>query len=111
MLSSPLTGVPAPWIAFSFNPDAVRDARKRKLPVLFGDGSNINVMRAATDLQPRAFVITLRSHGQLMEAIRNIQKSWPEVPMFALCIDVDRASEAMKAGATSAVRPPLPPFP
>lgn len=48
MLSSPLTGNPASWIAFSFNPEAVRDARKRGLPVLFGDGSNINVMRAAT---------------------------------------------------------------
>jgi voltage-gated potassium channel Kch len=48
MLSSPLTGNPTPWIAFSFNPDAVRDARKLGLPVLFGDGSNINVMRAAT---------------------------------------------------------------
>lgn len=48
MLSSPLTGNPASWIAFSFNPEAVRDARKRGLPVLFGDGSNINVMKAAT---------------------------------------------------------------
>lgn len=52
MLSSPLTGNPAPWIAFSFNPDAVRDARSRGLPVMFGDGSNINVMNAATGASP-----------------------------------------------------------
>lgn len=55
------------------------------------------------DLQPRAFVLTLRSHGQLMDALRNVKKSWPGVPTFALCIDVDRASEAMANGATSAV--------
>jgi hypothetical protein len=75
-----------------------------------GEGSE-HAMSAAVsaecvlaDLQPRAFVLTLRSHGQLLDALRNIKKSWPDVPTFALCIDVDRASEAMKNGATSAVR-------
>ena len=51
-------------------------------------------------------MLTLRAHGQLMDALRNVKKSWPDVPCFVLCIDVDRAAEAMKAGATSAVRAP-----
>lgn len=106
MLSSPLTGNPAKWVAFSFNPEAVREARTQGLPVLFGDGSKSSVLGAATSASPRAFVLSLRSHPQTIQALRNVRHSWPTVPVFVLCIDVERAAEAQRLGATSTVRPP-----
>eukprot|EP00892_Ulva_mutabilis_P002658 jgi/Ulvmu1/12393/UM009_0039.1 len=103
MLSSPLTGNPARWVAFSFNPEAVREARGQGLPVLFGDGSNASVLGAATAAAPRAFVLSLRSHPQTMQALRNIRQAWPTVPAFVLCVDVERAGEAQRLGATATV--------
>ena len=108
MLSSPLTGNPAKWVAFSFNPEAVREARGQGLPVLFGDGSKSSVLGAATSASPRAFVLSLRSHPQTMQALRNVRQAWPTVPVFVLCIDVERAAEAQRLGATATVRPPPP---
>lgn len=111
MISSPLTGNPAPWVAFSFNPEAVREARGQGLPVLFGDGSNASVLGAATGAAPRAFVLSLRSHPQTMQSLRNVRQTWPGVPVFVLSIDVERAAEAQRLGATATVCPPSPPLP
>lgn len=104
MLQSPLTGEPLPWIAFSFNPEAVRIANEKGLPVFFGDGSNPNTLAAAADAAPpRAFVLTHRSHPQLLEALDNVRTNFPSVPAFALTIDVRRAGDVQARGATAVV--------
>lgn len=103
MLASPLTGSPLPWIAFSFNPEAVRAANNKSLPVFFGDGANPAVLAAVTPKPPRAFVLTHRSHPQLMLALRTVRTQWPTVPAFALTIDVRRAGEVQSLGATAVV--------
>lgn len=103
MLSSPLTGRPQPWLAFSLNPDAVRAANARSLPVIFGDGASPDVLHAAGVETPRAFVLTHRSHPQLMSALREIRVAFPAVPCFALCVDVRRAAEARALDACAIV--------
>jgi voltage-gated potassium channel Kch len=90
-------------MAFSFNPEAVRQARTKRLPVVFGGGSNPDVLKAATASPPRAFVLTLRSHPQTIAALTRIRTNWPGVPIFAMCIDIARASEAKRLGATLSV--------
>ena len=104
MLQSPLTGEPLPWLAFSFNPEAVRIANEKGLPVFFGDGSNATTLAAAAGTAPpRAFVLTHRSHPQLLEALDNVRTGFPSVPAFALTIDVRRAGDVQARGATAVV--------
>jgi stage V sporulation protein SpoVS len=103
MLTSPLTGHPLPWVAFSYNPEAVRAANEKGLPVYFGDGSNPTTLAAVTSKPPKAFVLTHRSHPQLLEALDNVCKSFPTVPKFALTIDIRRAAEVQQCGATAVV--------
>ena len=93
MLASPLTGEPLRWVAFSFNPAAVRSAKAQGMPVFYGDGANPAVLAAACSAAPKAFVVTYRSHPQLLEAVRSVRQSWPTVPVFALAVDVRRAGE------------------
>jgi voltage-gated potassium channel Kch len=103
MLMSPLTGEPLTWLAFSFNPDAVRAANSKGLPVFFGDGADPAVIASATSTPPRAFVLTHRSQPQLLSALETIRTTYPTVPVFALTIDVRRAAEVTRLGATAVV--------
>lgn len=103
MLASPLTGEPLTWLAFSFNPDAVRAANNKGLPVFFGDGANPDVLASATSTPPRAFVLTHRSHPQLLSALASIRTTFPNVPVFALTTNVRRAGEVTRIGAIAVV--------
>jgi hypothetical protein len=103
MLTSPLTGQPQSWVAFSLNPDAVSAANEKKLPVFFGDGANPTTLAAVTSQSPKAFVLTHRSHPQLLAALDSICKAFPAVPKFALTIDIRRAAEVQLRGATAVV--------
>jgi voltage-gated potassium channel Kch len=103
MLASPLTGEPLRWVAFSFNPVAVRAANVQGMPVFFGDGANAAVLGAAISSVPRAFVIAYRSHPQLVDAVRSVRAAFPTVPVFGLATDVRRAGEVQRLGATAVV--------
>ena len=45
-------------MAFDLDPARVREARKRGLPVFYGDASMPGVLHAAGVATPRAFVVT-----------------------------------------------------
>eukprot|EP00899_Mesostigma_viride_P025306 jgi/Mesvir1/5960/Mv00716-RA.2 len=104
LISSPLAvgnarGV-TPYIAFDLSPTLVKNARKKGIPVYYGDGSRVEVLKTAGIEQVRAFVVTYTGLKKSVEAVEALHHAFPQTPIFAMGNTPAHCKELMEAGAT-----------
>ena len=71
--------------------------------VVYGDGSNIKVLRATGVERPRAIVVVYRARARAVSAVRSLREAFPDVPIYARALDLVHAAELQAAGASSVV--------
>ena len=91
-----------PYIALDLDPELVADARRRGLPVFYGDASRADVLKAAGIEQAKMVVSTLDAPGAAGRAV-NVLRKLTANPIIVRAPDVAESERLLLAGATAAV--------
>jgi CPA2 family monovalent cation:H+ antiporter-2 len=91
-----------PYVALDLDPELVADARRRGLPVFYGDASRADVLKAAGIERAKMVVSTLDAPGTAGRAV-DVLRKLTSVPIVARARDVAESERLLMAGATAAV--------
>jgi CPA2 family monovalent cation:H+ antiporter-2 len=92
-----------PYVALDLDHDRVAEARRRGLPVYFGDASRADVLRAVGVERARAAVITLDQPESARAAVHVLRALLPELPILARARDLAQCEQLVRAGASDVV--------
>jgi CPA2 family monovalent cation:H+ antiporter-2 len=92
-----------PYIALDLDVHRVNEARRRGLPVFFGDASRLEVLKAAGIDHARAVVLTLDRPGPSEQAVSLIRRHYPKLEIIARGRDIPHHHRLRTAGADSVV--------
>jgi monovalent cation:H+ antiporter-2, CPA2 family len=92
-----------PYVALDLDHERVAEARRRGLPVFFGDATRADVLRAVGVERARAAVITLDQPESALAAVHVLRTLLPELPILARARDLARCEQLALAGATDVV--------
>jgi monovalent cation:H+ antiporter-2, CPA2 family len=92
-----------PWVALDLDHDRVAEARRRGLPVFFGDASRADVLRAVGVEHARVAVITLDQPDAATRAVHVLHRLLPDLPILVRAQDVAQCERLAQAGATRVV--------
>jgi CPA2 family monovalent cation:H+ antiporter-2 len=92
-----------PYLALEADPRRVGAARKRKLPVFFGDASRADVLQRAGANRAQAFVVTLDDALAVDRMVRAIRREWPDTPIFARAKDWRHAVHLQRLGVADVI--------
>jgi CPA2 family monovalent cation:H+ antiporter-2 len=91
------------YLALDLDPELVAEARRRGLPVFYGDASRADVLKAAGIDRAQMAVSTLDQPelaGRAVEVLRRLRTS---MPIIARAQDIAECERLVRAGATAAV--------
>ncbi len=91
------------WYALDSDPTRVENARAGGAPVMHGDGTQFDVLRAAGVERARALALTLDDAGALSPLIRRVHHALPALPILVRARDDAHLTELQQAGATEVV--------
>jgi monovalent cation:H+ antiporter-2, CPA2 family len=92
-----------PYVALDLDPERVAEARRRGLPVFYGDASRAEVLRAAALDRAQAVVITVDEPASARRTVDIIHRLGVELPVLVRARDVRQCEELARAGATVVV--------
>lgn len=92
-----------PYLALDLDAERVAEARRRELPVYFGDASRAEVLRAAGIEQARMAAITLDQPDAAARSVHVLRAMSPDLPVLVRARDVAQAEQLAGAGATEVV--------
>ncbi len=92
-----------PYAALDLDHERVAEARRRGLPVYFGDASRADVLRAIGVERARIAVITLDQPDSARGSVRALRRLLPELPIVARARDIVECEQLAMAGATDVV--------
>ena len=92
-----------PYVALDLDPERVAEARRRGLPVFFGDASRVDVLRAVGVERARVAVITLDQPDSARGTVHVLRRLLPELPILARARDIAQCEQLALAGATDVV--------
>ncbi|MCS4504489.1 cation:proton antiporter [Arhodomonas aquaeolei] len=92
-----------PWSALDADPVRVENARGAGAPVAHGDGTRVDVLRAAGVDRVRAVVFTLEAPQALVNTVQALRASHPRLPILVRARDDSYLRELQEAGATEVV--------
>lgn len=92
-----------PFVALDLDPELVAEARRRGLPVFFGDASRADVLKAAGTERAQTAVITLDDPDVATRAVHVLRRLRPSMPIIARAHDIAECERLALAGATAAV--------
>ena len=98
-----LESIYVPYVALDLDSDRVTEARRRDLPVFFGDASRVEVLKAAAVERAQVVVITLDEPDSAARTVHVLRQLVPEIPILARARDVSQCEKLAIAGATSVV--------
>jgi CPA2 family monovalent cation:H+ antiporter-2 len=98
-----MTAASVPWVSIENDMSRVAEARARNLPVFFGDGSRVEVLRAAGAERARAAVIILDGVHEAESAVDLLRRQIPKLQVFARAHDHRHMRRLRAAGATEVV--------
>jgi Kef-type K+ transport system membrane component KefB len=100
------TGAQIPNIvAFSRNPDLV-DTILTPSPgtiVLYGDGTNPEVIRSSGITEPKAIFVAYQEHARVVSATARLRAAFPDTPIYARAAKRRESRDLQLAGATEIV--------
>jgi CPA2 family monovalent cation:H+ antiporter-2 len=91
------------YVAVDADADAVRDARGRGYPVLFGDVSRGTLVERLKLARPSAVILTMDDAVLVGRLARRLRSAFPEMPIIARARDTGQAAALYRAGVTHAV--------
>lgn len=92
-----------PYVALDVDPEQVAEARRRDLPVFYGDASRTEVMKAAGVERAQAVVITVDEPESASRTVHVVRRLAPELPVLARARDLGQCEKLIEAGATAVV--------
>ncbi|WP_440995109.1 cation:proton antiporter domain-containing protein [Arhodomonas sp. SL1] len=92
-----------PWSALDADPIRVENARSAGAPVAHGDGTRLEVLRAAGVERARAVVFTLEAPEALVSTVDALRAEQPSLPLLVRSRDDAWLAELQAAGATEVV--------
>jgi len=92
-----------PYVALDLDPERVAEARRRGLPVFFGDASRVDVLRAIGVERARVAVITLDQPDSARGIVQVLRRLLPELPILVRARDIAQCEQLALAGATDVV--------
>jgi CPA2 family monovalent cation:H+ antiporter-2 len=92
-----------PYVALDLDHERVAEARRRGLPVFFGDASRADVLRAVGVERALAAVITLDQPDSARATVHVLRTLLPELPILARARDIAQCEQLARAGATDVV--------
>jgi CPA2 family monovalent cation:H+ antiporter-2 len=92
-----------PYLALDLDPELVAEARRRGLPVFYGDASRADVLKAAGIDRAQMAVSTLDHPELARRAVQVLRRLRTSMPIIARAKDVAECERLVRAGATVAV--------
>ena len=92
-----------PYVALDLDAERVAEARRRALPVYFGDASRAEVLKAAGVEQASMAAITLDQPEAAARGVQVLRAMCPTLPVLVRARDVAQAEQLAGAGATDVV--------
>ncbi len=93
----------APYVALDLHPDTVAEARRRGLPVYYGDAGRADVLKAAGIERARLVVITVDEPESADRTIGVVRRLDPELPVIARARDLVQCRALTLEGASAVV--------
>jgi CPA2 family monovalent cation:H+ antiporter-2 len=91
------------YVALDLNPELVAEARRRGLPVFYGNASRADVLKAAGIERAQMAVSTLDDPELASRAVHLLRRLRTSIPIIARAHDLADCERLVRAGATSAV--------
>ncbi|HKP24036.1 MAG TPA: cation:proton antiporter [Dongiaceae bacterium] len=95
-----------PWVAIDADPNNVNRARRRGLPVYYGDAGRIEVMEALGLADAKAMVIAINDAEKAVHLVALVHYVLPEMVILSRAFDDEHAKELRDAGAHLTVPEP-----
>jgi monovalent cation:proton antiporter-2 (CPA2) family protein len=92
-----------PYIALDLDAVNVSASRERKLPVFFGDGARVEMLRRVHLDKAAAMVVTLDDAEKADNVVRIVKSRWPAVPIHARAKHRDHAVRLLALGTDHVV--------
>jgi glutathione-regulated potassium-efflux system protein KefB len=86
------------------DPEAITGAREFGFKVYFGDGTRLDILRAAGASHARAVVIAIDNQGAATRIAHLLHDECPLIPVFARSYDRRHSIELIKAGVENPIR-------
>ncbi|HUG45586.1 MAG TPA: cation:proton antiporter [Sphingomicrobium sp.] len=91
------------YVAIDADIDTVAAATKEKLPVIFGDVSNPDVIERIQLGDPAAFILTMDNPVLAARLVARLRKTFSDIPIIVRARDAEHAARLYRAGASDAV--------
>jgi CPA2 family monovalent cation:H+ antiporter-2 len=91
------------YVALDLDPELVAEARRRGVPVFYGDASRADVLKAAGIQRAQMAVSTLDDPEVASRAVHVLRRLRTSMPIIARGHDVAESERLVRAGATAAV--------
>jgi CPA2 family monovalent cation:H+ antiporter-2 len=95
-----------PWVAIDADPDNVNRARRKGLPVYYGDAGRIEVMEALGLGEAKGMVIAINDPEKAIQLVALVHYVLPEMIILSRAFDEEHAKDLRAAGATLTVPEP-----
>jgi voltage-gated potassium channel Kch len=86
------------------DPEAITTARDFGFKVYFGDGTRLDILRAAGAAQARAVIIGIDNQGAATRIAHLLHDECPLIPVFARSFDRRHSIALIKAGVSAPIR-------
>ncbi len=104
VVSQPLLRLGHRLTIIDTDPEAITGARDFGFKVYFGDGTRLDILRAAGAAHARAVVIAIDNQGAAVRIAELLHHECPLIPVFARSYDRRHSIKLIKAGVESPVR-------
>ncbi|MFK7791108.1 MAG: monovalent cation:proton antiporter-2 (CPA2) family protein [Devosiaceae bacterium] len=84
--------------------DRIRDAKRFKARIYYGDGTRLDILAAAGIARTDALAVCTDDRATTTRIVEAVREAYPYLPIYARAFDRGHALELLKLGATIATR-------
>lgn len=92
-----------PYVAVDMSTEHVGAARLRQEPVILGDARKPELLKKLGLGHAQAVIITMDNPQAAQQALLNLRREWPDLPVFIRSRDALHSDKLLAAGATAVV--------
>lgn len=104
VVSQPLLRMGHRLTIIDLDPEGITAAREFGFKVYFGDGTRLDILRAAGAHHARAVIIAIDNQGSALRIAELLQHECPLIPVFARSFDRRHSLRLVKAGVATPIR-------
>ncbi len=92
-----------PYVIVDMGADAVREARLKQEPIIFGDANNGHILEMLHVYRARVAVVAISEHDAALGIVANMREICKTVHIIVRCNTVAQSEELMHAGASETI--------